>query len=362
LATGSLFSAEPLAAAMAAILRGAGSSEAEAQCVAGNLVEANLTGHDSHGIGMLPRYVESLLEGGLAPNRHVSVELDTGVLLRLDGQHGYGQVVGREAMALGSERARRHGVCVVALANAHHLGRIGHFAEQCLEHGLVSLHFVNVVARPIVAAWGGKDARFGTNPVCIGIPRPGALPIVVDFATSRIAQGKSRIAYNTGTPVPPGSLLDDRGEPTTDARFSVVPPFGALLPLGEHKGYGLAIAAELLAGALTGGATCREPGAGKRRVHNGMLSVLLDPAQLGTSEHFAREAEAFLAWVKESPPVAGQSVQFAGEPEARARRQRAEHGIPVDANTWQEILNAAGKVGVEPAHITRTALSAAATA
>ena len=134
---------------------------------------ANLTGHDSHGVGMIPRYVDAVLEGGLAVNQQPEIKLDTGVMLRLDGRRGYGQVIGQESMALGIERARKHGTCIVALGNSHHLGRIGHWAEQCVDAGLVSLHFVNVISRPIVAPWGGRDPRFGTNPVCIGVPRAG---------------------------------------------------------------------------------------------------------------------------------------------------------------------------------------------
>ena len=157
--------------AIEAIVARGGSEPREAALVAENLVTANLTGHDSHGVGMIPRYVDAVLEGGLAVNEHPEIKLDTGVMLRLDGRKGYGQVIGLESMALGIERARKHGTCIVALGNAHHLGRIGHWAEQCVGAGLVSLHFVNVISRPIVAPWGGRDPRFGTNPVCIGVPR-----------------------------------------------------------------------------------------------------------------------------------------------------------------------------------------------
>jgi uncharacterized oxidoreductase len=341
------FTPAALARVVCAIVAQAGSLPEEAALVADNLVLANASGHASHGVGMLPRYVDSLLEGGLRLNQHVRVELDTGVLLRLDAGSGYGQVVGREAMALGSERARAHGVCVVALARAHHLGRIGHWAEQCLEHGLVSLHFVNVVSRPIVAPFGGLDARTGTNPVCIGIPRAGAAPIVLDFATSRIAQGKARVAFNRGESIAPGTIIDDRGAPTTDPRYSVVPPYGAILPFGEHKGFGLSLVAELLGGALTGGLTCHEPHAGKRSVHNGMLSIVIDPEQLGTPASLAAETEAYLDWLRRSPvPESGAAILLPGEPE-RLERQRCEReGITLDTTTWEEIMAAAAKVGL----------------
>lgn len=182
--------ATTLRAQVARILEAAGSTPAEAVQVAANLVLANLSGHDSHGVGMLPRYVDAVAEGGLKPNTAVKVNLDIGTMLSLDGQAGYGQVVGAQAMELGMARAQAHGSCIMTLANAHHLGRIGHFAEMATARGLVSMHFVNVLSRPVVAPWGGGDGRFGTNPCCIGIPLAGAEPFVLDFATSRVAQGK----------------------------------------------------------------------------------------------------------------------------------------------------------------------------
>jgi len=338
--------------AIRTLVRGFGSSEAEVDAVAANLIEANLTGHDSHGIGMLPRYVEAYLQGGLKPNAHVRTVLDTASMLRLDGDAGFGQVIGREAMALGIARARASGSCIVALGNSHHLGRIGAWAEQAAVAGLVSVHFVNVIARGIVAPHGGGDARFGTNPFCAGVPLRGREPVIVDFATSMIAQGKTRVAMNKGESVPPGCVIDDQGRPTQDPRYAVVPPFGALLTFGGHKGYGLALMCELLGGALAAGMTQRDDDAGQRRVLNGMLSVLIDPAVLTDRDAFEHEAQAFVDWVKASPPRDGtEAVLVAGEPERAARAQRGADGIVVDATTWREILDAAARLGVDPAAV-----------
>lgn len=347
MATMHLFRAEPLTRAVRAIVKGTGSTDREADLVSTNLVEANLKGHDSHGIGMIPRYVDSWKEGGLTANAHVSITLDSNALLTLNGNQGYGQVMGYEAMELGAERAKRHGVCVVGLTNAHHIGRIGAWAEQCIAHGLVSIHFVNVLSRPIVAPWGGRDARHGTNPFCVGVPRAGKDPIVLDFATSKIAQGKTRVAFNKGVPLEPGTILDVEGNPTTDPRYTVIEPFGAILPFGEHKGSGLALICELLGGALTGGAT--EVGAVKRgrQVLNGMFSILVDPNKLGTAENLAQEIESYVAWHTASPAAAGVShVKIAGEPEREWKAQRLAEGIPVDEATWGEILASADKVGL----------------
>ena len=343
-------SAQYLQAQLAPILIAAGARPDVADQVVSNLVLANLSGHDSHGIGMLPRYVEAIGEGALKPNAAVQVKLDTGTLLALDGDGGFGQVVGVQAMALAIDRAQRHGSCIMTLGHAHHLGRIGHFAEMAVARGLVSLHFVNVLSRPVVAPWGGGDGRFGTNPCCIGIPLSGREPFVLDFATSRVAQGKMRVAHNKGMQVAPGLLIDEQGASTTDPGVVVVPQrnglFGALMTFGEHKGYGMAVACELLGGALSGGGTWHRPADGRRAVFNGMLTVLIDPARLGTQEAFEQESIAFIDWLRKTPAGAGTDhVRIAGEPEREARAARSNGGIEVDDATWNEIVQAADRVG-----------------
>lgn len=337
------------------LLQAAGSSEHEAHTVAHNLVLANLCGHDSHGIGMLPRYLDAVLEGALLPNTGVRTALDLGTLLALDGQRGYGQVVGEQAMRMAIERAKTHGSCITSLANAHHLGRIGHWAEMAVAEGLVSLHFVNVLAQPVVAPHHGADGRFGTNPCCIGVPLAGREPFVLDFATSRVAQGKMRVAHNEGRTVPPGYLIDPQGQPSCDPAVVVVPQppgptgnlFGALMTFGEHKGYGMAVACELLGGALSGGGTWHGSHSGTRAVYNGMLSVLIDPVRLGTQAGFNREALAFVDWLRASPPAPGSAgVLTAGEPERICRAERERGGIGVDAQTWAELQRAAERLQV----------------
>ncbi|MFV0297733.1 MAG: malate/lactate/ureidoglycolate dehydrogenase [Hyphomicrobiaceae bacterium] len=344
-----LIIAQPeLTAAIAAIVKAGGSNDREAELVSTNLVEANLKGHDSHGVGMIPRYIDSLKQGGLNVNQAPKIVLDTGPIVRLDGQAGYGQVIGHDTMTLAIERAKQHGLCAAGLYHSHHIGRIGAWAEMAVSAGLVSMHFVNVVSRPIVAAWGGGDARFGTNPICIGVPRQGKDPIVLDFATSRIAQGKSRVAFNRGKPLEPGMIIDNEGRPTTNPKFTVEPPFGALRTFGEHKGYGLAMIAELLGGALTGGPTQHVPYTGPiRGVYNGMMTIVLDPEKLGTSSHFQTEIDAFTQWVQ-SGPVAQDfdKVRLAGDPERESKARRQKEGIPVDPTTWGDILTAGEKVGL----------------
>ncbi len=223
---------------------------------------------------------------------------------------------------------------------------------MAVAQGLVSLHFVNVLSRPVVAPFGGADGRYGTNPCCIGIPLAGREPFILDFATSRVAQGKMRVAHNEGKQVTPGMLIDEFGRPTTNPGVVVVPQsnglFGALMAFGEHKGYGMAVACELLGGALTGSGTAHKPAdPGIRAVINGMLTILIDPAKLGTQTSFEQEALAFADWIKAAPAAPDtEAVLIAGDPERAKRLQRRESGIEVDAGTWAEMVAAARKVGV----------------
>jgi uncharacterized oxidoreductase len=374
-------SATALRDVVARILVGTGSTPQEAEQVAANLVLANLSGHDSHGVGMVPRYVDAVRQGGLVPNAAATVAMDIGTMLALHGHRGYGQVVGVQAMELAMQRAHAHGSCIMTLRNAHHLGRIGHFAEMAVAQGLVALHFVNALSRAVVAPWGGADGRFGTNPCCIGIPltrrRPGGQStgptraseapaegnaaretasaeahFILDFATSRVAQGKMRVAYNKGETVAPGTLIDECGRPTTNPGVVVVPQsnglLGALLTFGEYKGYGMAVACELLGGALSGGETWhRKNDPAVRSVINGMLTILIDPARLGTQASFEREAVAFVDWLRDGPVAPGfESVLIAGDPERAARAQREVRGIDIDDSTWAELVAAGNKVGV----------------
>jgi uncharacterized oxidoreductase len=339
--------AQALESLVRRLFTAAGSDAREAGLIARQLVEANLTGHDSHGVGMIPRYIEVLAAGHLKPNRHARVVLDSGAILVLDGNEGYGQVMGTEAMELGIAKAREHGTAIVALRESHHIGRIGHWAEQCAAAGLVSMHYVNVISEPVVAPFGGRDARFVTNPFCVGIPLPGRKPVLLDFATSRIAMGKVRVAMNKGEQVNPGTLLDRNGDPTTDPREMFRPDHGALLTFGEHKGYGMAIVCELLGGALTGGRTLHAKPA-SRAIWNSMLSIVIDPERLGTAANLSKEAEEFIRWVRASPPMDGlDRVRLPGEPEEEHRANRGANGIPIDPTTWAEIVAAAASVGIK---------------
>lgn len=345
--------AEALRRAVRHIVLAGGSNEREAALVAENLVLANLSGHDSHGVGMLPQYILAVVEKRLRINAAPSVIADHGAILNLDGNMGYGQVIGHDAMELGIRRTRETGVCIVSLRNSHHIGRIGHWGEQCAAAGFVSTHYVNVVGRPpLVAPHGGADARFATNPYCCAIPatEAGGEPVVLDMATSKIAMGKVRVAMNKGEQVAPDTLINSNGAPTTEPRTMFDQPTGAILAFGGHKGYGLAVIAELLAGAMTGGVTMHDGSWAKNTITNNMFSVIVDPAKLGGADSWRREVAAFVDFVKASPKAPGSDgVLVAGEPERQTRKSRLAAGIPVDATTWGEIVAAGERVGIAAA-------------
>jgi uncharacterized oxidoreductase len=339
-----------LHAYVSAIWKHAGSTPREAELVADHLVMANLSGHDSHGIGMIPRYAASLRADQLKLNRHAEVARDVGAVLTIEGGIGFGQVIAYEAMELGIERARKLGVCAVGLRNAHHIGRIGHWAEQCARAGFVSFHFVNVAGDPLVAPFGGTDRRIGTNPFCAAFPREGQPPLLLDFATSAIAFGKTRVAYNQKKPVPEGALIDHAGRPTVDPAVMHEEPHGALMPAGgasAHKGYGLAVMCEVFGGALSGGFTTHADTVEHTpRIINCMLSVIVDPRAFDAMSA-QQEADAFVEWVKASPVAEGvERIQEPGEPERRNRGERETNGVPVDGRTWQQIREAACSLGM----------------
>ncbi len=332
-----------------------GSGPEEAQAVANGLVEANLAGHDSHGVVLLHTYMESVGEIGLHPNQHAKIVADNGFSIVVDGQRGYGQIIAGEAMTFGIERAQSHGLALVALRNTHHIGRVGQWAELVSAADMISIHFVNTVDRPAnVAPFRGSDSRFGTNPFVCALPAKNGEQIILDMATSGVANGKIRVARNKGEAVAPGLLIDAHGQPTTDPHVMFSDDErGSMLPMGKHKGYGLAVICELLAGALTGGGVHHGGMGVSGTIINNMLTIIIDPTTINDSGEFDNYLEAFVDWVKDSPPAnLGSPVLVPGDPERQMREKRRTEGIPLDDNTWDQILAAGEHVGISRNEIT----------
>lgn len=346
--------ANPLTQLVTAIFRRGGSEKDEAELVASSLVKSNLMGHDSHGVGLVPTYINHLKSDLLKPNTSVECARDDGAILMFDGQRGFGRRVGGEAMATAIDRCRETGVVLLTLRNSHHLGRIGAYGELAMDAGLISLHFVNVTDHdPSVAPWGGAEPRFVTNPVCIAMPGTETMPpTLLDMATSRIALGKVRVAMTKGEQLPEGIILDQQGEPSTDPNVMYADPRGALLPFGDHKGSGLALMCELLAGALSGGGTIHPGNPRQASVINNMFAIVVDPARLVETQWLNAEIDATLAYVKSARPIdPTHPVLVAGEPERARIKERTEHGIEVDDTAWGQILESAEDIGMTEAEL-----------
>ena len=334
---------------VADIFLSSGSSETEARLTADHLVLSNLSGHDSHGVGMVPRYVKALASGELILNQQIEVITDSGSLMIIDAKRGIGQSMTHQAMKIAIQRAKDTGVCIMGLRHSHHLGRVGHWAEQAVAEGLISIHFTNAVSSHWVAPYGGAEARFVTNPFTVGIPRPDADggPIVLDFATSAIAQGKVRVAYNAGKKTPEGALMDHEGKLTTNPGVLFEPVdgrIGALTTMAAHKGYALAMVCELLGAALTGGPVTIPANQPKAGVWNNMLTIVFDPARFGTQSAFEQSTRDFVDWVKSARLADGHDeIMMPGDPERKSRKARAS-SLPIDEGTITEMDIAAATV------------------
>lgn len=338
--------ADVLDAAMRDLFGALGVAAEEAVLIADHLVEANLRGHDSHGVGMAPEYGRAIAAGDLRLGHQPAVHKPAGGMLVCDAGRGFGQIMAHRAISEGIAHAREHGMALVALRNSYHIGRIGHWAEQCAAAGLVSVHFVNVISKPLVAPHGGTKARLSTNPFAAGFPSAdGRPPVIVDFATSRLAMGKVRVAANKGVEVPPGTLLDAAGRPTNDPSVMMAAPLGALLPFGEHKGAALALTCELMAAALTGAPAQVAPPP-DTAIINSMVSMIIDPDTLGGTAGYGAAQAAVGEWLCSENDGGETDIMLPGEAERRTRVERLANGIPVDAVTLAAIEETARNAGI----------------
>jgi uncharacterized oxidoreductase len=351
-----LVPADKLEALVAGIFRAAGCDGDEAGRISTHLLGANLAGHDSHGVARVPRYVEWLEAGYVVKGQTAEVVTDGGCFALLDGKFGFGQTVAPQAVQLGIARAQQHGIAVVGLRNAGHIGRVGDYSETAIRAGLVSVHFVNVAGSVLVAPYGGTERRFSTAPFSVGVPLPGR-PLVLDFATSLVAEGKVLVASNGGKPLPGDALIEPDGALSGDPRtlYGEYPQIGprnpsngagAIRAFGEHKGSGLAFMCEMLAGALTGGGTSG-PVEARGRIANGMLSFYISPKHFGTEAEFFAAGRAYADWVIACNPARpGEPVLAPGDKEAATRAERLAGGLPLQPDTWESILQVARRLRV----------------
>ena len=331
----------------------------EAKTIAERLCGSNLKGHDSHGIVRVPRYVLWMEWGWVFPNIKPELIVDSGALALIDAKQGFGQVAGEFAVDEGINRAKLYGVSVVGLKNSGHLGRIGDWSERAADAGLVSLHFVNVRGSLLVAPFGGSDRRGSTSPLSIGVPSKDTDHIILDMATSTVAEGKVMVAQKGGKPLPAGALIDSNGNLTINPEVmygkineNEVPNSengtGAITAFGLHKGSGINFMMEILGGALTGsGVSAGIDDKEKRKFANGMLSLYVKVDNMVNFEYFLNEVRSYADFVRSSPPAnKNEKVLIPGDKEISTYKDRLANGLPVAPIVWQNIKQTAKDLNV----------------
>ena len=332
----------------ARIFEGLKVSHEEAAWVAELLVRANLVGHDSHGVIRIPQYAQAIKLSLVRPGAPFEIVKESPSTALINGHGGLGQVVARRAMELAIRKAKETKISSVGAHDLYHVGRLADYTRMAAEQDLVGIMMVNGGgASPIVAPFGGAAGRLATNPISIAFPTGGPVPFLLDMATSVVAEGKVRVKRHRGEPTPEGWLLDNQGHPTTDPDAFYQEPRGAILPLGGsagHKGFGLAIAVEILSGILARGGYARQ---GANRFSNGTFIVVIDISAFVDPGEFRAEIDDLLAYVKSTPTAPGvEAILYPGEPEAMEQQRREREGIPLEDETWRQITGLAQELGI----------------
>lgn len=328
-----------------------GAGPEESEIVADSLVQANLRGHDSHGVMRIAYYIGRMKAGKLAPGAQLTVEKETPAALVCDGNWGFGQPLSRQMIDRLTDKARTNGIALGTLRRASHIGRVGEYAERAAAQNMIAIICVNNQgAAQRVAPVGGIRPRLGTNPICIGMPGASEGPFVLDFGTSATAEGKVRVKKIAGEEIPLGWVLDPDGDPTTDPNQLYGDPPGTILPMGgdqAYKGFGLAFMIEMLAGGLSGG-LCAEPH-NPPAIGNCVMFIVIAPETLAGIGHLEAEVTKLEQYVRSVPLKDGvDRVTLPGDPERVTLKQRTAEGIPFDKGNWQALLDLAQELGVEP--------------
>jgi uncharacterized oxidoreductase len=331
------------------LFQGSGVPTDEAVVVARSLVDANLAGHDSHGVLRIPQYLKAIKDGQLTPGAPLTVIKQTAAVLVCDGNWGLGQVQAHRLLQKLIPMAKTVGVAAGTLYQAGHIGRLGEFAEAATQQGFAFFATVNnhgfgrAVAPP-----GGVEGRIGTNPLCMAVPTTNSEgPVVLDIGTSVCAEGKLRVASNKGERIPEGWIVDAEGKPTTDPKTFYQSPPGTILPLGgnqAYKGFGIGLLLDMLVGGLSG-APCSRPESAPRTA-NAVLFILFDSNHFAGVAHFQKEVNNLAVNVRSSKPKPGAAVTLPGDPERRERARRSGEGITLDKGTWDQLTALANQLKV----------------
>lgn len=312
-----------------------------AEIVADHLVLANLRGVDSHGIIRLPLYVNGILQGEINPRPAIKVIKEKGSCALIDGDRGLGIIAVSKATELAIKKAREYGASIVGARNIWHSGMLAYYVLKIVENGMVG--FVCANAAPRMAPLGCKRAILGTNPLAIGFPVKGKPPIILDMATSAVAYGKILVAARKGEKIPEGWAMNKEGFVTTDPKEALQ---GILLPFGGYKGFGIALAIDVICGIVLGG------GYGLKLVNRlysqgGVFVGAVDINSFRSYEEYLSEMAEYVDVIKSTPTAPGFEVLLPGEPEHREYVDRIEKGIPLDDETLNELMKLSEKYGVK---------------
>lgn len=335
----------PLTDFAAAVYRHAGLSEADARLAADTLVQADLWGHQSHGVLRLSWYVARLRAGVCDPVAAPELALDAGALAVLDGNEAMGQVVAARGMEEAIDRARAHGVGAVAMRRSNHFGTAMYFTLMAARAGCVG--FLATNASPAMAPWGGRRKMVGTNPWSWAAPAGRYAPMVLDIANTGVARGKIYLARQRGEPIPSDWAMTASGAPTTDPNEAIE---GIILPMARHKGYAIAAMMDVLSGVLTGsafGTAVRGPYQAEQPSGAGHLALAVDIARLQTMEAFSARMEQYIGELKSAPLAQDfDEVLYPGELEARNEARHRAEGVDLPADTWADLRRLAGETGL----------------
>jgi LDH2 family malate/lactate/ureidoglycolate dehydrogenase len=319
-------------------------AEADAAVVADDLVEADLRGHDSHGLGRLNLQVELLRSGRVNAAARPRIVADQPSAVVVDAENSLGPPAVFFGLDRAIDRARQHGSCAATIRNHGYIAYLGLYVERALEHDCICILLAK--SKGNVHPWGGLLPLVGSNPIAVAIPTE-AEPVLVDMSTGNAAMGKILAAIRTGEPIPPDWAVDEHGRPTTDP---LAARRGAISPMGGPKGYALGVVIELLAAVLPAG------GAGTSRSDDALWSSLLlvlhlpsfmDPAE------FRRQTSAYLRYLKDSPKAPGfDEILIPGERAYRTRRERLQTGIPHPDESWRTASAYCEQLGLDPAAYT----------
>jgi uncharacterized oxidoreductase len=328
------------------IMLAAGTSQEETQIVCRHMVGANLVGHDSHGVILLPTYMDRIKKGHIVPGAKFEIVREGPTTARINGNWGFGQVVSERAMQLAIDKAKTYQVGAVTVFHQSHVGRVGDYPLMAARAGFIGMMTADSgKTSKAVAPFGGRVARLGTNPICIAMPSDLEGPIFIDMATSAVAAGKIGVARNRKQQMPLGWIVDKDGRPSTDPNAYYAG--GAILPVGGdqgHKGYGLSFMVEVFSGLLTGLGFGIDP---KGPHNDGVFMAVFAVDAFRPLEEFKREIADFVKYIKETPPAEGfTEVLYPGEIEYRTEQQRRREGIPIEEETWRQLTELAQASGV----------------